>query len=345
MRSSRSSRCTPAATPGRADRGDPPGVGRRAGARPRVAAGWVRDEGDAPLGEAGGPGGRRSERPQGARGGGRHQRNRPATRARAVGTVRKPDGDDDRRLEESCSRASRRSTSTTSRCSSGGSASSATWWGSCRVAPSSRWWARQGAGSLPRRAPVSCPRSPCGAPPAATARLLRRPFRPAPIPCAPSTGPGGRVPGDRRQARSRRSRSGRSAAVRDDGRVAVVIDQSRRSSPMRDEEERDAFVRAVVEAADDPRGVAIVVLCLRAHYYGRCSGHRAARRADGVEPRARRPDDSRRSTVVIEVSGAARRPLGRIHATSTPSSARSSTSRAPPPCRPPCSSSGGRVGT
>ena len=59
----------------------------------------------------------------------------------------------------------------------------------------------------------------------------------------------------------------------DDRRVAVVIDQFEEVFTHAGEDERDAFVRALVEAADDPRGVAVVVVCLRADYYGRCSGY------------------------------------------------------------------------
>ena len=59
----------------------------------------------------------------------------------------------------------------------------------------------------------------------------------------------------------------------DDRRVVVVIDQFEEVFTHADEDERNAFVRALVEAADDPRGVAVVVLCLRADYYGRCSGY------------------------------------------------------------------------
>ena len=59
----------------------------------------------------------------------------------------------------------------------------------------------------------------------------------------------------------------------DDRRVAVVIDQFEEVFTHAGEDERNAFVRALVEAADDPRGVAVVVLCLRADYYGRCSGY------------------------------------------------------------------------
>ena len=67
-------------------------------------------------------------------------------------------------------------------------------------------------------------------------------------------------------------------AVRDvlgaDERLVLVIDQFEEVFTLcADEDERNAFLNAVVEAARDPRANEIVVLALRADFYGRCAAN------------------------------------------------------------------------
>jgi WD40 repeat protein/class 3 adenylate cyclase/energy-coupling factor transporter ATP-binding protein EcfA2 len=67
-------------------------------------------------------------------------------------------------------------------------------------------------------------------------------------------------------------------AVRDalgpDERVIVAVDQFEELfTHCADEDERTAFVRALVEAATDPRGAVLVVIAIRADHYGRCAAY------------------------------------------------------------------------
>jgi hypothetical protein len=57
-----------------------------------------------------------------------------------------------------------------------------------------------------------------------------------------------------------------------DERLVLVIDQFEEVFTLcTDEDERAAFVAAIVEAAVDPRAKEIIVLALRADFYGRCA--------------------------------------------------------------------------
>ena len=56
----------------------------------------------------------------------------------------------------------------------------------------------------------------------------------------------------------------------------------------RDEDERAAFIDALVRAARPRSGV--VVLAVRADFYGRCAAYPELSRAARRQPRARRPD-------------------------------------------------------
>ena len=59
-----------------------------------------------------------------------------------------------------------------------------------------------------------------------------------------------------------------------DRRVVLAIDQFEETfTACRDERERDAFVAAVVRAAQDPEGGSVVVLALRADFYARCAAY------------------------------------------------------------------------
>jgi WD40 repeat protein len=69
-------------------------------------------------------------------------------------------------------------------------------------------------------------------------------------------------------------------AVRDhlgeDERIVLAVDQFEELfTQTADEDEREAFVRAIVEAADDPRGGAIVISAIRSDFYGRCASYPA----------------------------------------------------------------------
>ena len=62
------------------------------------------------------------------------------------------------------------------------------------------------------------------------------------------------------------------AVLGDDERIVLVIDQLEEVfTATRDEAERDGFLRAIAEAASDPRGSVVIVLALRADFYGRCA--------------------------------------------------------------------------
>ena len=77
-------------------------------------------------------------------------------------------------------------------------------------------------------------------------------------------------PGERSLRELRRAMS----AVEHDRRVVLAIDQFEEIfTACRDERERDAFVAAVVQAAEDPGGQSVVVLAVRADFYSRCAAY------------------------------------------------------------------------
>ena len=103
------------------------------------------------------------------------------------------------------------------------------------------------------QAPACCPRSPTACSPAATAGRSRS--------CAPAP------------TRSPRS-SRRSPARRRDGRLVIAVDQFEELfTACRDEAERAAFADALVAAVRDPRRRALVLIALRADFYGRCASY------------------------------------------------------------------------
>jgi WD40 repeat protein/DNA-binding SARP family transcriptional activator len=58
------------------------------------------------------------------------------------------------------------------------------------------------------------------------------------------------------------------------GRILLAVDQFEETfTACRDERQRDAFVAALVEAARDREGSSVVVLALRADFYGRCGAY------------------------------------------------------------------------
>jgi DNA-binding SARP family transcriptional activator/WD40 repeat protein len=72
----------------------------------------------------------------------------------------------------------------------------------------------------------------------------------------------------------RELRRAASAFFDDRRRVVLAVDQFEETfTACRDEHERDAFVAAVVRAAQDPDGRSVVVLALRADFYARCAAY------------------------------------------------------------------------
>ena len=75
------------------------------------------------------------------------------------------------------------------------------------------------------------------------------------------------------------------------GRLLLAVDQFEELfTACRSDAERAAFAETLARAAADPDGRAVVVVALRADFYGRFAAYPAARRAAGREPRAGRPD-------------------------------------------------------
>jgi WD40 repeat protein/class 3 adenylate cyclase len=65
-------------------------------------------------------------------------------------------------------------------------------------------------------------------------------------------------------------------ALREDQRVLLVVDQFEELfTTCQDEDDRAAFVRALTEAAQDPGRSALVVIAIRADFYGRCAAYSA----------------------------------------------------------------------
>ena len=246
-------------------------------------ADWATRETAARVDEARRPGGRAARRAAGARvraGGGRGG----SARAAAPGGRHPAPSTASRSVR---SRGSPPSTSPTPTTSSGASGS----------------WRRSSRGSWGPPARASSGR------PAAASRR----------PCAPACSPPSRrrAPGQRELAR--RSCSARaSTRLRDlrararqprspEGGSCSRSTSSRSCSPPRDEEQRRAYMDALVDAAQRDDGRVVVVLAVRADYYGACAAHPRLARLLGGEPRARRPDAAPRSLRVRSRSPRARR--------------------------------------
>ena len=97
------------------------------------------------------------------------------------------------------------------------------------------------------------------------------------------------------------------------GRSVLVVDQFEELfTACQDERERAEFVAgAACARARDGR---VVVLAVRADFYGRCAAYPELSRAARRQPRARRPDVARRAAARDRAPGAARRPERRAGA-------------------------------
>ena len=81
------------------------------------------------------------------------------------------------------------------------------------------------------------------------------------------------------------------AAAPDHGRLVVAVDQFEEAfTTCRDESERAAFVDALVASVRDVRRRTLVIVAVRADYYGRCAAYTELARLLRRRPRARRPD-------------------------------------------------------
>jgi WD40 repeat protein/DNA-binding SARP family transcriptional activator len=87
--------------------------------------------------------------------------------------------------------------------------------------------------------------------------------------------------------------------LRRDMRMALVVDQFEETfTTCRDEEERGEFISALVSGAQDPHVRAVVVIAIRADYYGRCAAYpelASLLAANHVLIRSMRPDELRRA--------------------------------------------------
>ena len=102
------------------------------------------------------------------------------------------------------------------------------------------------------------------------------------------------------------------ASLAPDERLVLAVDQFEELfTACRDEGERAAFAEALVTAAADPDQRAVVVLAIRADFYGRCADYRALADTDQRQPAAGRADDARGAAPGDRASGPAGRPAGR----------------------------------
>jgi WD40 repeat protein/DNA-binding SARP family transcriptional activator len=89
------------------------------------------------------------------------------------------------------------------------------------------------------------------------------------------------------------------AKVDGGGRVMVAVDQFEETFTVcQDEDERSAFVTELIEATQDPDGRWVVVIALRADYYGRCAAYpelASMLAASNVLVRPMAPDELRRA--------------------------------------------------
>ena len=189
-------------------------------------------------------------------------------------------------------RASRRTTAPTRRSSSGASA----WW--------PRWsrgsWVRGCWGSWAHRAAASprpCAPGCCRSWPVASCR-------------APRTGPTSCcAPASTRCGASRP----RPPRRRRTGALLIAVDQFDEAFTLcADEGERAAFVDALVGSAGGSGSV--VVLALRAEFYGRCAAYPELATAARRQPRPRRPDAARRAAPRDRAARPARGPARRARA-------------------------------
>ena len=218
------------------------------------------------------------------------------------------------------SRASPRSTSTTPASSSGASGSSPSWSRGCRRAAAGR---RRAVGQ----------RQVVGAARRAARRARRRRAAGQRALGARAAAPG------RASAARARAGDGRGGAARPAGARGRPVRGAVHRLPRR--AERAAFVDALVARARDPRRRALVLVAVRADFYGRCAAYPELSRllgANHVLVGPMRRDELRRA---IELPGAARRPARRARARPTRCSPTSRASRARCRCcRPRCSSCG-----
>ena len=308
------SRARPGGARGRGRRGEPPARRRRLARR------------------------RRPERPERGRGRADRQGDRPPARARAGAGARRarrprpawpPRGS----ARSRDSRASSRSTPTTSSAASGSWPSSSP--GSSAPA-SSASSARRGAASRRCSAPVSCRPSPeesCRAARAGGVSLLR-PGRAAARGASPRArlGCGGSSRrGPRRAARGRR--------------LLLAVDQLEELfTACRSDVERAAFADTLARAAADPEGRAVVVVALRADFYGRFAAYPGLAELLGREPGARRGRCRPRSCGGPSSCRPAGSACGWSRSSPTRSSTTSRASRARCRCCPRRCSSSGRSG-
>ena len=96
------------------------------------------------------------------------------------------------------------------------------------------------------------------------------------------------------------------------GRLVIAVDQFEEIfTACREESERAAFVDALIACARDPRRRALVLVAVRADFYGRCAAYPGAVAAAGRQPRAGRADAPRRAASRDRAARRARRPARR----------------------------------
>ena len=121
-----------------------------------------------------------------------------------------------------------------------------------------------------------------------------------------------------RRAAAARARAGDRRRGARSGRLVVAVDQFEEVfTACRDEGERAAFVDALVAAARDPRRRALVLVAVRADFYGRCARVPGAVAPAGRQPRPGRADAPRRAAPRDRAAGAPRRPAASSPSSST----------------------------
>ena len=111
-------------------------------------------------------------------------------------------------------------------------------------------------------------------------------------------------PGDRPARELRRATAGLDA----DRRAVIAVDQFEEAfTACRDEQERDAFVAALLQLAQDARRRAVVVLALRADFYARCAAYPELARLVGANNVIVGPMSPRRGASRDRAAGRARR--------------------------------------
>ena len=103
-----------------------------------------------------------------------------------------------------------------------------------------------------------------------------------------------------------------------DGRLVVAVDQFEEVfTACRDEAERAAFADALVAATRDLRRRAVVLIALRADFYGRCASFPELWRLLAAQPHPGRADAARRAAARDRLTRPPRRPAGRSRTWST----------------------------